>query len=300
MKHKKLLGLILILIFSIHLVACGSGSSSFYNYRTKTSVESADNYSNSYEQRNMVSNSDNTLERREVKSYEIGADTREFKETYTSIKNLVEVEKGYVDNSSYNNENIESVNMTVFIPKDNVEKFLESVKKINTFNLLYEREYASDAEDAYTDIETRLDSLEKRLNKLYELQKEQTDVDTILNLEDRISDTINQIENLKGNKKNLDSVVEYSRIDISLVEVYTSKDTNQKQEVKMSDEMRDNFKETGEFYKQLFRLCLYLLIKYGPILIIVLIIAYISRKKKPKKENSTKEKIANKEYKENK
>lgn len=306
MKKKSIIFLLSICILSSFLISCGSSSDSF---RLKTMDKSYeinninDNYtseSSNYEPNNI------TNERREVKSYELGADTRDFDNTYNNIKDEVSKENGYVDNSNYYNEDVKTVQLQVFIPKDNVEKFLENIKKIDRFNLLYEREYSEDAEKSYTDIEKRLDVLEKRLVKLQELQKNETDVDRILDLEDRISNVLNEIEQLKGNKQNLDSVVKYSRINISLKEVYQAKDVNQEQEVKFGDNIKDFFKDAIKFNKDLFMALLYIIIKYG-LVIVVIVIALIIYNKNSKKKNKIeikhksgdKKDEENKTYKEN-
>ena len=306
MKKRSVIFISLIFILSLFLVSCSSSSDSFRLKTTNKPYEINninDNYtseSSNYKPNNI------TNERREVKSYELGADTRDFDNTYNNIKDEVSKENGYVDNSNYYNEDVKTVQLQVFIPKDNVEKFLENIKKIDRFNLLYEREYSEDAEKSYTDIEKRLDVLEKRLVKLQELQKNETDVDRILDLEDRISNVLNEIEQLKGNKQNLDSVVKYSRINISLKEVYQAKDVNQEQEVKFGDNIKDFFKDAIKFNKDLFMALLYIIIKYG-LVIVVIVIALIIYNKNSKKKNKIeikhksgdKKDEENKTYKEN-
>lgn len=307
MKKRSVIFISLIFILSLFLVSCSSSSDSFRLKTTNKPYEINNNINDNYTPESSNYESDNiTNERREVKSYELGADTRDFDNTYSSIKEEVSKENGYVDNSNYYNEDVKTVQLQVFIPKDNVEKFLENIKKIDKFNLLYEREYSEDAEKSSTDIEKRLDVLEKRLVKLQELQKNETDVDRVLDLEDRISNVLNEIEQLKGNKQNLNSVVKYSRINISLKEVYQAKDTNQEQEVKFEDNIKDFFKDAIRFNKDLFMALLYIIIKYG-FVIAVIVIALIIYNKNNKKKNKIeikhksgdKKDEENKTYKEN-
>lgn len=285
-KHRNKIILILILLFTLALSACGSGiSPSFDDFGSQKKTLQRMDTGESYTPESVDAPNNITNERREVKSYELGADTRDFDNTYNNIKDEVSKENGYVDNSNYYNEDVKTVQLQVFIPKDNVEKFLENIKKIDKFNLLYEREYSEDAEKSYTDIEKRLDVLEKRLVKLQELQKNETDVDRILDLEDRISNVLNEIEQLKGNKQNLDSVVKYSRINISLKEVYQAKDTNQEQEVKFGDNIKDFFKDAIRFNKDLFMALLYIIIKFGLVIVIIVIALIIYNKNNKHKPN---------------
>lgn len=307
MKKKSIIFLLLVFILSSFLISCGPSSDSFRLKTVDKSYEINNNINDNYTPESSNYKPNNiTNERREVKSYELGVDTRDFDNTYNNIKDEVSKENGYVDNSNYYNEDVKTVQLQVFIPKDNVKKFLENIKKINKFNLLYEREYSEDAEKSYTDIEKRLDVLEKRLVKLQEIQKNETDVDRVLDLEDRISNVLNEIEQLKGNKQNLDSVVKYSRINISLKEVYQAKDVNQEQEVKFGDNIKDFFKDAIRFNKDLFMALLYIIIKYG-LVIAVIVIALIIYNKNSKKKNKIeikhksgdKKDEENKTYKEN-
>lgn len=280
MKRKfKIFCLSLTFIFIfISLSACSSGN---FSVRNTLKTNDFSSYDKSIESSDYSGS--NESERRKIKSYELEADTRNFDETYNNIKSDIKKYGGYIDNSSFYNENVKNIYLSIFIPQKNTDNFLLDIKNIQDFNLLSEREYSNDAENDYIDIETRLNVLQKRLEKLQEIQKEQKDIDVILNVEDKISQTVEEIEELKGNKQNLDNVVKFNKININLKEVFAEK-TKQEQTIKFGDEIKNNIKETVEFYKTLFRLFVYLLIRFGPIALIVLCV--LSLIKKFKKNNS--------------
>lgn len=147
-----------MLLSTFFLIACGSSPSySLYDgINSSKNARIQEDYSNdNIEARNIQASG---KERRKTKSYNIGADTREFDTTYSEIKKLISENNGYVDSSSYFDSNKKNVSLAAFIPKDNVENFLTKLKEIKTFHLLEEREYSSDLENAYTDVETRLSS----------------------------------------------------------------------------------------------------------------------------------------------
>lgn len=303
MKNKRHLMFFLafIILFTFLLTACG-GSPSYNLYNGINSSKNArtqESYSYDRTEANITQTSNE--ERRKTKSYNIGADTREFNTTYSEIKKLISKNNGYVDSSSYFDSNKKNVSLAAFIPKDNVENFLTKLKEIKTLHLLEEREYSNDLENAYTDVETRLNVLEKRLAKLQELQENQSDISTIIEIEDRISETVNEIERLKGNKQSLDKSVEYSRFDIYLEEVYKADENKDKLETKFSDDFKDTIKETKLFYRDLGRLLIYIAIKYSLVAIVIGIIIYFANKnnKKKKTVNQREEKTEN-YYKENK
>lgn len=297
-KNKLIAIMSFLCILSFVFSAC-SGPSSRYNtseMRLKSGYNAEESYSPDYNPE-----PETAPERRKIKSYNISGDTRDFDKTYSEIKENISKEKGYIDTSNYSNEDIKTVNISAYVPKDNVETFLKNVKSLDGFNLLSEREYAEDVENTYTDIETRLSVLEKRLAKLEELQKEQTDVDAILNLEDRINNTVSEIENLKGNKKELDTVVEYSRVDIYLKEVYKADSASKPQETRFIDDIKTAFSDAGWLYKNIFRGLVYILIKYSLLILLGLGIWYIMKKNDKKiQERRARRLEEDKKYKENK
>ncbi len=270
--------MIIPLALTMMLTACSnSGSSSYY--------ESSDSYENKSVASEMPNSQEYTEgERKKVKSYDLMADTKKFDDTYSNIKNVLDKHKGYVNSSSYENRDLKNLYLDMRVPYQDVDSFLKDLKNMDNFNLISEIENASDVENQYLDVEKRLAALNRKLDKLYELQKDQKDIDTILNLEEKIADTISNIEILEGNKQGLDNDIKYTRISLHLTEVYTGPDTvNKETDPSFRDELKGEVVNSVAFYKQLSKGLIYLSIKLAPLIVILIIFFAVNKKKKNKK-----------------
>lgn len=272
--------MIIPLALTIMLTACSGGGSSSSSY-----YESSD----SYENKSVTSEMPNSQEytesaRKKVKSYDLAADTKKFDDTYTNIKNVLDKYKGYIDSSSYENRDLKNLYLDMRVPYQDVDSFLKDLKDMDNFNLMSEIENSSDVENQYVDVEKRLAALNRKLDKLYELQKDQKDIDTILDLEEKIADTISNIEMLEGNKEILDNDIKYTRISLHLTEVYTGPDTvNKETEPSFKDELKGEVVGSVAFYEQLSKGLIYLSIKLAPLIVIFVILLIVNKKKKKNK-----------------
>lgn len=243
--------------------------------------------------------------RRQIKRYNIEADSKTFEETYAGVKALIPKYKGYVNSSSLSNDDSKRVSTNMRIPSASVQDFIEEMKLVKGFNLLYESESTTDVENNYVDIEKRLTALNKRLEKLYELQEKEQNIDKILDIETRLQDTISSIEELEGTKKGLDRDVTYSEVNLNLNEVYTGNNKNEPTEAPFGEELAGVIKNTGKIYKGLAKSLLFILIGLSPIIIIVVVLDKFVFKKKigkkfvsklnPKNVNKPQEKSNKKE-----
>lgn len=280
-KIGKNIFVVIPLALTIMLTACSSGggnsSSSYYKSSDSYITESV---------ANEIPNSQEYTEsaRKKVKSYDLVADTKKFNDTYTNIKNVLGEHKGYVNSSSYENRDLKNLYLDMRVPYQDVDSFLKDLKNMDNFNLISEIENASDVENQYLDVEKRLAALNRKLDKLYELQKDQKDIDTILNLEEKIADTISNIEILEGNKEILDNDIKYTRISLHLTEVYAGPNAvNKETEPSFKDELKGEVVDSVALYKQLSKGLIYSSIKLAPLIVILIIFFVVNKKKKNKK-----------------
>lgn len=272
--------MIIPLVLTMMLTACSDGGSSSSSY-----YESSDSYQNKSVTSEMPNSQEYTESaRKKVKNYDLAADTKKFDDTYTNIKNVLGKYKGYIDSSSYENRDLKNLYLDMRVPYQDVDSFLKDLKDMDNFNLMSEIENSSDVENQYVDVEKRLAALNRKLDKLYELQKDQKNIDTILDLEEKIADTISNIEILEGNKQGLDNDIKYTRISLHLTEVYTGPDTvNKETDPSFRDELKGEVVNSVAFYKQLSKGLIYLSIKLAPLIVILIILFAVNKKKKNKK-----------------
>lgn len=280
MPTKKISKVMVVVSLCSMLVACssGGGGDGAASQSKSYIAETADmDY-------NQATNENNPepeeAARRQIKRYNIEADSKTFEETYSEIRALIPKYKGFLNSSSLSNDDSKRVSTNMSIPSANVQGFIEEVKSIKGFNLLYESESTTDVENNYVDIEKRLTALNKRLEKLYELQEKEQNIDKILDIENRLQDTISSIEELEGTKKGLDRDVAYSEVNLNLNEVYTGSNKNEPTEAPFGKELAGVVKKTLKVYRGLAKGLLFTLIFLSPVIIIVFVLNKFVFKKK--------------------
>ncbi len=169
----------------------------------------------------------NTNNLKLIYTAEIDLHTKEFNNDVNKLKESVAEFGGYVSNEYINGD--EPVyagdsgrycSMTVRIPSDNYSAFINSIKGIGN-NIKFSQN-VEDVTDSYYDIETRLEVYNITKERIESLLKEATDMESIIQLNQELTDVTYEIESLKGSKKNLDNKIAYSTVNISIRENFTA------------------------------------------------------------------------------
>ena len=110
---------------------------------------------------------------------------------------------------------------TFRIPAEKFEYFLQLTHTYG--NVLSTSRSAQNVTSSYTDFEARLSSLNTQEERLLDMLSKSTDVETLIALEQRLSDVRYEIESTERNLRNYDAQIRYSTIDLSIreVELYT-------------------------------------------------------------------------------
>lgn len=127
---------------------------------------------------------------------------------------------------------------TVSIPADKLASFLAETGELG--NVTSSNKSAENVTTRYTDFETRKNSLLTEETRLLELLERAEDVDSLIALENRLSDVRYQIESIQSNLNDLDRRLAYSTVYLYLQEVrgYTSTASVTRS---FGDRMRDAF-----------------------------------------------------------
>ena len=150
----------------------------------------------------------------------VSIETTEFDKAVAALENQVQKIGGFVESSNvtgdtqYNSDGTTTVvnrwaYYTVRIPCDHFESFLHETEGFG--NVTSTSRDAQNVTSAYTDYEARLSSLNTQ------------DVETLIALEQRLSDVRYEIESIERNLRNYDMQIKYSTVNLDLreVEVYT-------------------------------------------------------------------------------
>ena len=183
--------------------------------------------------------------RKLIRTFDINIDTKEFDSVLVGIQQKVQELGGHIEQSSldggsayYHSYNRYS-NMTVRIPSDKLDGFVENVKE--TANVTYISESTEDITLKYVDTESRKIALETERDRLLELLEKAETVEDIITIESRLSEVRYQLEAYASKLRTYDNQVDYSTVHISISEV----DRETKVEPKTFwEEVKEEFSDT--------------------------------------------------------
>lgn len=167
-----------------------------------------------------------------IYSAELSIQTTEFDAALAALEQSVAQIGGFVEQSGTygdirrNDDGTSRVvnryaNYTVRIPANRFREFLTQANGLG--NVLSSDKHAENVTSQYTDYEARLSSLNTQEERLLSMLEKAEDVETLIALEERLSEVRYETESIERNLRNLDRKIQYSTVTISLeeVEVYT-------------------------------------------------------------------------------
>ncbi len=259
-------------------------------------------------------------ERKLIKNVDMNVETREYDKLLSTVENKVTELGGYIESldayngsSYYNYRSTRNANMTIRIPKDRLDDFLNTVSDLG--NVTSRTENVQDVTLTYVDLESHRDALQTEQERLLQLLEQAESVDDIITIEQRLSDVRYQLESMESQLRSYDNQVDYSTVYLYIdeVEVYTPVEEETTWE-RISAGFMDSLKSIGEGIKEAaiwFVIHIpYLVIWAVVILMIILILKKIKKrtkriraeeqKKLAEEEEKTKQTLQNAETTENK
>ena len=184
----------------------------------------------------------------------VSIETTEFDKAVAALESKVQSIGGFVESSNvtgntlYNSDGTTSVvdrwaYYTVRIPCEQFESFLHETAGFG--NVTSTSRDAENVTSAYTDYEARLSSLNTQEERLLDMLSKSEDVETLIALEQRLSDVRYEIEAIERNLRNYDMQIKYSTVNLDLreVEVYTPTVTVRRSfGEKLSDSLSDGWR----------------------------------------------------------
>ena len=162
----------------------------------------------------------------------VSIETTEFDKAVAALESQVQKIGGFVESSNvtgdtqYNSDGTTSIvnrwaYYTVRIPCEQFEAFLHETEGFG--NVISTSRDAQNVTSAYTDYEARLSSLNTQEERLLDMLSKSEDVETLIALEQRLSDVRYEIESIERSLRNYDMQIKYSTVNLDLreVEVYT-------------------------------------------------------------------------------
>ncbi len=234
---KRLQVLVFTTLLALSLTACGgasmdSASSSpeaMYETVTEEYYDAEMGFSNgssSVEVTEEASGSQNTMqtERKLIKTVDMSVETKEYDNLLAAVENKVKFLGGYIENmetyngSAYSNyRSSRNANMTLRIPQESLDVFLEEISTIS--NVVRHSENVDDVTLKYVDLSSHKEVLQAEQDRLLKLIEQAETIEDIITLENRLSDIRYQIESMESQLRTYDNKVTYSTVYLYIDEV---------------------------------------------------------------------------------
>jgi hypothetical protein len=149
----------------------------------------------------------------------IQAETQDYDACTAALEELVDKLGGYLEyaSSDSHGDGSRSASYTVRVPAREFRGFLRTVGEIS--HVTSQDQNAENISERYYDTESRLETQKTKMERLQMLLSKAETMEDIIDLENAISETEYQIEQLTGSLRHYDSLVDFATIDVRLREV---------------------------------------------------------------------------------
>ena len=156
-----------------------------------------------------------------IKTANIQAETSDLDALLTKVEERIAALGGYVESSELKNmartdSETRRVNMTVRIPAERLEEFVEHVE--GESNVIASSEKQEDVTLQYTDNESRLKALQTEHNRLLALMEQAQTMEDILTIEARVTEVLYEIESMTAQLRKMDDQVSYATVTLQIEE----------------------------------------------------------------------------------
>ena len=246
-KRNKLMKLtVLLLIMGMVLAGCGGSSeSASVNYKSAEAPAEAIEYEYATDDIYMETVTEEAAaeeaiadesgagsaespevqdtERKLIKTVNMDVETEQFDVLMQTINDKTTTLGGYVEfSNTYNGSHYygnqkRNANLTLRIPAQNLDDFLETVSE--TSNVINKSEDVEDVTLQYVDMKSRKDALTTEHDRLLELLEQAETVEDIITIEGRLSEVRYQMESIESQLRTLQNQVSYSTVHLYIEEV---------------------------------------------------------------------------------
>lgn len=237
-------------------------------------------------------NIDPNKERLLIRTVSMVTETKDIETVKNDIETQVKSCGGYIENANMSgtgkNRDLRTANYTIRIPADKVDSLISQIG--NSCTVLSSNENSTDVTLEYVDTQAKIESLRVEYDQLMKLLKEANDLDTIIVLQNRITDVRYEIESYESRIRVLENQVTYATLNLTIREVLEETVVEPAHIPTFGEQIAEQFKETWENTKEFGKnlvlviiACLPGIIFLGINAIIVIIIIKLIKKKRRNK-----------------
>ena len=272
---KKVLTLLVCLVVCICATSCGKED---YAYGSKKS----ETYNNTED---VLTETAVLSDRKIIQDISIDVETKEFDVFIENVYKQIDSFKGYTQSMRISGSGKRYAEWVIRIPCSSSANFTDFINE--NANVTSKYISAKDVTMSYIDTESRISALKSEKEALESLLKTASSVNDIIDIQTRLTEVIRQLESYEAQLRNMDNLIEYSTVTLSVSEVVRT--TNAEGEgmwAQIGNNIKNNASFIGEAAQNIFIFVASALPFFGIMLIIALaIIIPILRKKKKNKNN---------------
>ena len=282
---KKTISWILCVLILLGLVGCSSDKTSVGN--------TAANGDYLLKEESTQSNATALPENRKlIQKVTMSVETENLDQVLQQINDRIAQLGGYVENSNiqngsaYSGKRYRSATVTVRIPADDLDAFLDKVGEVT--NIVSSQKTVEDVTLSYVATESRMKALQAEESRLLELMEKAASLSELLTIEKRLTEVRTELEQVTSTLKVYDNQVDYATIRLTIQEVKEFTDTTEPETVweRISVGFEESLKAIGNFFVELFVvvvIALPYLVLLAVIPVTILIIVKAKKRKAAKK-----------------
>lgn len=163
--------------------------------------------------------------RKLIRNISMNVETDAFETLVSELQAKITQLGGYVEQSDMSGSRIDYngkpvprlANMTIRIPVNQINSFVSEVE--TNGNVTDKSESTHDVTLQYSDLESKKKSLEIEQEKLWEFLEKAESIDTVITLQQRLSEIRYQLESMESQLRLYDDQVDYSTVHLNIREV---------------------------------------------------------------------------------
>ncbi len=236
-----------------------------------------------------VQESAQSTNRKLIRTVSLNVETQEFEALRNDIESRIKalggyVEDGYVYNGNiYSEGSLREATMTVRIPSDKLDEFLNMVAENS--NVVTQNESVRDVTLDYVDMDSRKSALKAEEKRLLEMLESADTVEDMIYIEDRLANIRYETESIESQLRTYDNLVDYSTVNLTISEVIKLTEVVEEPTVEptvaeriskgFSESLEDVEDELTDFVVDFIVSLPYLAVIFLPIIVVLAVIAVV-------------------------
>ena len=268
MKARRIIALLVLVCL---LAGCGAVAQDSMSMGSMNGAPTMDRDPGIYEEMGSATGGVPQLEGQKlITTVEVSVETEDLDELMGQLNVRIAELGGYIEfqnthfGSSYASYRYRSANLTIRIPAEELANFLQHVEGLS--NVVSKQQSQENVTLQYVDTESRIAALQAERDRLMELLEQAGDLSDLLQIEDRLTDVLYELESTTAQLRSLDNQVSYATVELFIDEV-TMYTPVQERTVwqRIAAGFTENIKDIGEGLQDFF----VWLVTYSPQLILI-------------------------------